>query len=103
MKRNIWIAVCMATMLAGTALADGGADIYKAKCALCHGPDGLAGTPAGKALKAVSFKDPAVVKAKDADLIAAVTNGKNKMPAFNGKLSPADIKAAVGYIRTLAK
>ena len=59
--------------------------------------------PAGKALKAVSFKDPAVVKAKDADLIAAVTNGKNKMPAFNGKLSPADIKAAVGYIRTLAK
>ena len=103
MKRNLLIAVCMATLLAATALADGGADIYKAKCALCHGPDGLAATPAGKALKAVSFKDPAVAKAKDADLIAVVTNGKNKMPPFNGKLAPTDIKAVVGYIRTLAK
>jgi mono/diheme cytochrome c family protein len=54
-------------------------------------------------LKAPSFKDPAVVKASDADLIAAVTNGKGKMPANKGKLTDAQIKAAIAYIRTLQK
>ena len=81
----------------------GGADIYKAKCAMCHGPSGLGDTPAGKALKAPSFKDPAIVKAPDADLIAAVTNGKGKMAAYTGKLTDPQIKSVVTYIRTLQK
>ena len=54
-------------------------------------------------LKAASFKDPAIVKTPDAELIAIVKNGKNKMPAFAGKLSDDQIKAAVAYIRTLQK
>jgi mono/diheme cytochrome c family protein len=81
----------------------GGADIYKAKCLMCHGATGLGDTGAGKALKAASFKDPSIVKASDADLIAAVKNGKGKMPANNGKLTDAQIKAAIGYVRTLQK
>lgn len=81
----------------------GGADIYKTKCAMCHGATGLGDSPAGKALKAASFKDPAVVKASDASLIAAVKNGKNKMPPNNGKLTDAQIKAVIAYVRTLQK
>jgi len=81
----------------------GGADTYKAKCAMCHGADGLGATPAGKAMKAASFKDPAVVKTPDATLIAIVKNGKNKMPSYAGKLTDDQITAAVGYIRTLEK
>jgi cytochrome c5 len=57
-----------------------GASIYKAKCAMCYGATGLADTPAGKALKAASYKDPAIIKASDDELIAAVKNGKGKMP-----------------------
>lgn len=82
---------------------DNGADTYKTKCQMCHGADGLGMTPAGKAIKAASFKTPALVKASDADLIAAVKNGKNKMPAYAGKLTDAQIKSVVGYIRTLQK
>jgi len=78
-----------------------GADIYKAKCAMCHGADGLGTTPAGKAMKAVSFKDPAIVKASDAELIAAVKNGKNKMSPNVAKLTDDQIKSVVAYIRTL--
>jgi len=63
----------------------------------------MAATPAGKALKAASFKDPAIVKAQDAELIAVVKGGKNKMPSFTGKLSDDQIKATVTYIRTLQK
>jgi mono/diheme cytochrome c family protein len=72
---------------------------------MCHGADGLGATPAGKAMKAVSFKDATVVKAPDAELIAAVKNGKNKMPAnaVNAKLTDDQIKSVVAYIRTLQK
>jgi mono/diheme cytochrome c family protein len=81
----------------------GGADVYKAKCVMCHGADGAGTTPAGKALKAASFKDASVISASDADLHAAVTNGKGKMPANQGKLTDAQIKAVVGYVRSLQK
>ncbi len=70
---------------------------------MCHGAAGLGDSPAGKALKASSFKDPAVVKAPDAQLIASVTNGKNKMPPNKGKLTDAQIKAVIAYVRTLQK
>jgi mono/diheme cytochrome c family protein len=39
----------------------------------------------------------------DADLTAAITDGKGKMPAYKGKLTDAQIKDLVGYIRTLKK
>jgi mono/diheme cytochrome c family protein len=82
---------------------DSGADIFTAKCKMCHGADGLGNTPVGKIAKIVSFKDPAVISATDADLIAIVTNGKNKMPANKGKLTDDQISALVAYIRTLQK
>ena len=98
------LVLCLAAALVTPAIAQSsGEDIYKAKCLMCHGPDGLANNPAGKALKAVSFKDPAVIKASDAELFAAVKNGKGKMPAENGKLTDAQIKAVIQYVRTLEK
>jgi cytochrome c6 len=80
-----------------------GADIFKAKCQMCHGPDGTANTPAGRAIKAASFKTASIINTPDADLIAIVKNGKGKMPAFAGKLTDDQMKAAVAYIRTLQK
>jgi mono/diheme cytochrome c family protein len=96
------VAVMVATTMT-TAFAQAGADTYKAKCAMCHGADGLGGTPAGKAMGAKPFTSADYVKASDADLIAATKSGKGKMPAFAGKLTDAQIKDAVGYIRTLQK
>ena len=96
--------VCLVASAVAPAVAQsGGAEIFKSKCAPCHGVDGVAATPAGKALKAASFKDPAIVKAQDAELIAIVKSGRNKMPPFTGKLSDDQIKATVTYIRTLQK
>ncbi len=98
------VILCLAAALATPAFSQSsGADVYKAKCLMCHGPDGMANNPAGRALKAVSFKDPAVIKATDAELFAAVKNGKGKMPAENGKLTDAQIKAVIEYVRTLEK
>lgn len=97
-------AILLAASLAGPALAQApGADLYKAKCAMCHGADGLAATPMGKTMKVLSFKDPSMVKATDAQFIASTTNGKGKMPAYKGKLTDAQIKDLISYIRTLQK
>ncbi len=94
----------MAVSAATTVLAeDSGADTYKAKCAMCHAADGSGSTPAGKAMKAVPFSAPDLIKASDADLIAATKNGKGKMPAYSGKLTDPQIKEVVAYIRTLQK
>jgi cytochrome c6 len=95
---------CLAASIVTPAFAqNSGSDLYKAKCLMCHGADGLGATPAGKAMKAVSFKDSANVKATDAELIADVKNGKNKMPPNVGKLTDPQIKSVVAYIRTLQK
>ena len=63
---------------------------------MCHGADGLGNTPAGKAMKARPFNSPDVLKESDADLIAIIKNGKNKMPAFAGKLTDAQITDVLG-------
>ena len=105
LKLRLATICCLAASIVTPAFAqNSGADTYKAKCAMCHGADGLAATPAGKAMKAPSFKDPAVVKAPDAELIAVVKNGKNnKMPSYVGKITDDQIKSVVAYIRTLQK
>jgi len=104
LNRNRMAILFLVAFIAAPAFAqNGGADTYKSQCAPCHGADGLAAVPAGKMLKAASFKDPAIVKAPDAELMAIVKSGKNKMPSFAGKLSDDQIKAVVAYIRTLQR
>jgi len=97
------LAACFALACIDLHAQTSGAGTYKAKCQMCHGADGMGATPAGKAMKAIPFNDPTLVAKSDADLIAATTNGKGKMPAYQGKLTEAEIKAAIAYIRTLQK
>lgn len=80
-----------------------GADLYQSKCQMCHAADGTGSTPAGKAMKARPFNSPDVMKESDTDLIAVIKKGKNKMPAFDGKLTDAQITSLVAHIRTLQK
>ena len=101
--RTAAMIVLAATIAAPAFAQSAGADTYKAKCQMCHGPDGTASTPTGKAMKVPSFKDPDSVKKSDADLIAVTKDGKGKMPAYNGKLTDAQIREVVSYIRTLQK
>jgi mono/diheme cytochrome c family protein len=76
---------------------------YKAKCAGCHGPDGMGATPAGKAMKVRDFHAPEVQKETDAELTDIIANGKNKMPKYADKLKDAEIKDLVAYVRALGK
>ncbi len=66
-------------------------DTFKAKCAMCHGPDGAGATSMGKAMGVKDLGSAEIQKKSDADLTGAITNGKGKMPAYKGKLSDAQI------------
>jgi cytochrome c6 len=75
--------------------APNGAAIFRANCATCHGDRGQGGIGprlgGGQVVARFSNEN---------DEIAIVTNGEGGMPAWRGTLSPAQIKAVVGYTRT---
>jgi len=101
--RTAALFLLAASIAAPVFAQSAGADTYKAKCQMCHGPDGTAATPMGKMMKIPSFKDPQEIKASEASLVAITKDGKGKMPAYNGKLTDAQIKEVVSFIRTLQK
>jgi cytochrome c6 len=105
MKLKLVLAIVSIGMFfsIASARAQSGSATYNSKCAMCHSADGSGSSPAGKSMGAIPFKSAALIKASDADLIAATTNGKGKMPAYTGKLTAPQIKALVAYIRTLQK
>jgi cytochrome c6 len=77
--------------------------VYTSKCSICHGPDGHGNTSIGKNLKIKDFHSPDVQQMSDADLKLIITNGKNKMPQFKGKLTEAQIDQVIAYVRQLGK
>jgi cytochrome c6 len=97
------LGVLVLAVTASTKAQDAGA-LFKAKCSTCHAADGSGNTQMGKTLGVPDLHSDGVQKKTDAELIDAITNGvEKKMPAYKGKLTDAQIKDLVGYIRGLAK
>src|SRR5690242_21686203 len=104
----LWPAVIVTAFLvsgAGNPLRaqTAGEKVYKAKCASCHGADGTGATPAGKATKARDFCSDDVKRETDEEWTGIIVKGKNKMPAYDKKLSESEVKEVVAYIRSLCK
>jgi mono/diheme cytochrome c family protein len=77
--------------------------LFKGKCAMCHGPDGAGKTMMGEKLKIPDLRSADVQKKSDADLKALIAKGKDKMPAYETKLSKEQIDSMVVFIRDLAR
>jgi mono/diheme cytochrome c family protein len=93
------VAMAIFALPLASFAADAAADVFKSKCAMCHGPDGK-----GKMAGTKDLGSAEVQKASDADLTATITNGKPpKMPAYKGKLTDEQIKEMVKYVRSLKK
>jgi mono/diheme cytochrome c family protein len=92
------IAVALFILIPNLSWAEDGAAVYKAKCAMCHGPD-AAGKPA---MKAPSLISPEAKKKSDADLTKAVAETAKHTPAVKS-LAADDVKAVISYIRSLQK
>lgn len=70
-----------------------GYDVYRAKCAACHGTTGGGGT-APKLKGVVASRYPNI-----ADQIAVISNGRMNMPAWKDRLSADEIEAVARYER----
>ena len=88
---------------ATSALMDGSNDLFKAKCAACHGADGGGSTPMGKKFNLRDLRSAEVQKQTDAQLSNIVAKGKDKMPAFEKSLGLDQVKQLVAHIRELGK
>ena len=100
----IALMLAMIVFLSAPAKADAAAAeaTYKAKCAMCHGPDGKGATATGKTMGVKDFASDDVQKMSDADLSAAITSGKGKMPKY-ASLSADQVKDLVAYVRAFGK
>jgi mono/diheme cytochrome c family protein len=96
-----WIV--LAGMVGGSAFAQSGAEIYKTKCQMCHGAAGMADSGAGKAMKVKPVTDPSVKSMSEAQMVDAVRKGMGKMQPYKDKLTDAQIKDSVTYLRTFIK
>jgi cytochrome c6 len=84
---------------APAAQAADGKALYDAKCAMCHGKDGVA-KPMAKG--SANLNDPKYQEATTSEeLVAVIENGKGKMKGFKGKMTPEEIKAVADYVKTL--
>jgi len=86
-----------------SATAQDAPSLYKTKCAMCHGADGKGDTPVGKSTGVRSFASPEVQKESQAELVQITSKGKGKMPAYENKLTEAQIKEVVAYVQQLGK
>lgn len=102
---RFYLAVGM-VLLVGCALGSAqsaGEATYKAKCQNCHGPDGLANSGIGKAMKVKPASDAEVKKLSEDTMIEAVRNGEGKMQSYKSSLTDVQIKDTVDYFRKFMK
>jgi len=75
-----------------------GRTVYEANCAACHGADGTATVPGTP-----SFSKRERLEKPDGQLMNAIRNGLNIMPAWQGQLNADEMTSALMYIRTLGR
>jgi mono/diheme cytochrome c family protein len=95
------------TLATGTAFGDVAA-IYAKSCASCHAKDGTGNTKMGKKSGARDYTTAEGQKWSDAEGVKAILEGvkdgdKTKMKGFTGKVTEAEAKELVAYIRKFKK
>jgi len=100
-KLALLLAACVviARAVAPAAQAADGKALYDAKCAMCHGKDGVA-KPMAKG--SANLNDAKWQEATKVEAIETViTDGKGKMKGYKDKMSAEEIKAVAAYVKTI--
>ena len=90
--------------------AGSGRDVHVKNCQRCHGPQGKGDGPAGKLLKTkpADWTNKQKMSGLSDDYLFKIISGgggsvgkSTLMPAFKGKLSDAQIRDVIAFIRSL--
>src|SRR3954447_20782561 len=103
MKMITKSALVIVSVAFGASMAFGAdaAANWSQHCASCHGKDSSGSTTMGKKLGVKDYTKSQGFS--DADATKAIKDGMGKMKGFKDKLSDADVKALVAYVRGLKK
>jgi len=75
--------------------------LFVAQCASCHGTGGRGDGPMAAMFRPADLSAAALQSARsDAELAAAITSGRGRMPAFGQALRPEAVSALVRLIRS---
>lgn len=91
----IALGVCVSPAYAGNP--DQGEKIFNQNCAACHAGGQNVIMPE-KTLEKEALETYLAGGRSEASVRTQVTNGKNAMPAFGGRLSDADIEDVAAYV-----
>ena len=93
-----------ALLIAAPAAFGDGAEVYTKNCASCHGKDGKGETTMGKKAKVKDYTDAKVQASfTDAEALKVILEGKEKMKGYKDKITEAEAKEVVTYIRAFKK
>ena len=108
MKLQLSILSLALLLGAPTAFGDAAA-LYAKNCASCHAKDGSGDTKMGKKAGARDYRDAKVQSSfSDAEGLKAIKegvnkDGKEKMKAYGSKVSDAEAKDLLAYVRAFKK
>ena len=101
---RIFLAMALSSLAMAAGDAKAGKAAYDKACKSCHGADGTPNAGIAKSFKVTMahLGDASVQSMSDADLKAAITNGKGKMKPIKSVAGKA-ADDVVAYMRTLKK
>lgn len=80
-------------------------ELFKDKCARCHGEDGRGQTVIGQMVGAPDFTKEGWWddEKNERRFVRSIAEGKGEMPAFGRKLTRPEIKALAAHVKTFRK
>ncbi len=104
-QRCLALSIALALLTAitsGLAWAGDGEALYGEHCATCHGADGRADTPLGKALKVPSLVDPKWTSADTAEALVTAFHANPKHKTVESKVTDDELRAIATHVAKLA-
>jgi len=96
---SVVMIVGLLAVVAAPAFSEDGGAVYKAKCAMCHGENGVAKKMAEPSRNLNDPKFQAAMS-KD-DVVKILTEGRGKKKSMKDKLTPEQIAAVADYVKTM--
>ena len=103
---RVLVVTCFGGALLGRAVVASAADgktLYQKNCQSCHGANGTPSPALAKSMN-IPLATAAVLQQKsDAELLRIIAEGAGKMPGYSSKMSPAEQKQVLEYMKTFGK
>jgi cytochrome c6 len=105
---RVLIVTCFGGALLGNAVVASAADpagkkLYQKACQSCHGTNGTPPPALAKSMEIPQATAAILSQKSDAELLRIIAEGAGKMPGYSNKMSPAEQKQVLEYMKTFGK